>query len=160
VSPDDIDQVTGIWRTATADRDRLAGAVADRLTGTPAFRASRAEWILRSVSSLAPVLDHPAAFAPAAAELIAPRFPVTLDELAVERDALLGALEEICGALTPEAAHAWDLAFGIFAEIVCSIGLDPFGCSGNGPQLPAATAEATAAEVAVPTVGAAAEAVP
>ena len=131
MSPDDIDQVTSIWMAASADRDQLAGAVADRLTGTPEFRAERAEWVLRSVSSLAPVLAHPAAFAPTAAELIAPRFPVTLDELAVERDALLGALEERCGTLTPDAAHAWDLAFGLFAEIVCSIGLDPFGCAGD-----------------------------
>lgn len=129
MSPDDIDLVTRIWRAAMADEAHLRRAVGDRLRGPVAFRTDRAAWIVRSVSSLAPVLDHPTAFAPAAADLIALRFPVTLDELAEERDALLGALDERCGTLDPDAAHAWALAFELFAEIVCAIGLDPFGCS-------------------------------
>jgi hypothetical protein len=131
MSPDDIDEVTRTWRAARADEALLVSAIAGRLQGTAAFRAGRAEWIVRSVSSLAPVLDHPTRFVPAAADLIALRFPVTLDELAVERDALLGALEERCGTLAPSTAHAWDLAFGLFVEIVCAIGLDPFGCAAD-----------------------------
>ena len=55
------------------------------------------------------------AFGPTAVELIALRFPVTLDELAQERDALRGALDERCGPLAPDAAHAWDLAIELFA---------------------------------------------
>ena len=131
MSPDDIDQVTRTWRAAMADEDVLTRSIGERLTGTVPFRAERARWIVRSVSSLAPVLDHPTAFGPTAVELIALRFPVTLDELAQERDALLGALAERCGPLAPDAAHSWDLAFELFAEIVCAIGLDPFGCSGD-----------------------------
>ena len=131
MSPDEIDQVTCIWRSARADEALLADAIGERLVGTAEFRADRARWIVRSVSSLAPVLHHPTAFGPVAADLITLRFPVTLDELAQERDALLGALAERCGPLAPDAAHSWDLAFELFAEIVCAIGLDPFGCSGD-----------------------------
>jgi hypothetical protein len=126
VSPDEIDEVTRSWRRAMEDPQALRNAIAARLAGPPAFRAERAGWIVRAVSSLGPVLSRPTTFAPAAAELIALRFPVTLDELAVERDALLGGLAECCGPPSPAAERAWDLAFGLFAEIVCATGLDPF----------------------------------
>ena len=126
MSPDDIDQVTTTWAQALTEPELLLAAVGDRLVGPAAFRRERAEWIARAVSGLSPVLDHPTSFVPAAIGLISMRFPVTAEELAVERDALLGALQERCGPLSPEAAHAWDLAIGLFGEIVCSIGMDPF----------------------------------
>ncbi|WP_426574922.1 hypothetical protein [Aquihabitans sp. McL0605] len=91
------------------------------------FRTERAEWIVEAVSSLSPVLDHPTVFVPAAIHLISMRFPLTMEELAAEREALLEALEERCGPLTMAAGHMWDLAIELFGEIACSIGLDPFG---------------------------------
>jgi len=42
VSPDEIDQVTRIWRSARADEALLADAVGERLAGTAEFRADRA----------------------------------------------------------------------------------------------------------------------
>ncbi len=131
MSPDDIDQVTSTWRQALTEPDLLHEAIAERLAGSSAFRADRAGWIVRAVSGLAPVLHRPTAFAPAAAELISSRYPVTIEELAGERDALLGALEERCGPLPAATSHAWDLAIELFAEIVCAVGLDPFGCAGD-----------------------------
>ena len=129
MSPDDIDQVLDCWQRALTEPDLLHRAIADRLVGSPSFRSERAAWIVRSVSCLSPDLDHPTAFVPTAVVLIASRFPVTLDELAAERDALLGALEERCGPLSAETAQAWNLAIELFAEIVSSIGLDPFACA-------------------------------
>ena len=126
MSPDDIAQVTRTWQQALADRDLLLEGIGDRLPGAPTFRAERAEWIVRSVSLLSPVLCHPTAFVPAAVDLISLRFPLTMDELAAEREALLAALQERCD-LSPEAAQAWNRAIDLFGEIVCSIGLDPFG---------------------------------
>lgn len=126
MSPDDIDLVTRTWQQALATPDLLLDAIGDRLTGSSTFRHDRAGWIVRAVSGLSPVLDHPTAFAPAAIGLISQRFPVTAEELAVERDALLGALQERCGPLAPETVHAWNLAIELFGEIVCSIGMDPF----------------------------------
>lgn len=129
VSPDDIALVHRTWRSALADMDQVHQAVAARLTGSASFRAERARWVLRAVSLLAPLLDRPTTFEPVAAELIANRYPVTLDELAVERDALLGALAEQVGGLTGSELRAWELAIGLFSEIVAAIGLDPFGCA-------------------------------
>lgn len=129
MSPDEIDAVADSWQRALAEPDRLRAAIGARLTGSAPFREERARWIVRSVSCLSPVLDHPTAFVPAAVVLIASRYPVTIEELAAERDALLGALEERSGPLTPGARRAWDLAVDLFAEIVASIGLDPFDCS-------------------------------
>lgn len=126
VSPDDIDQVTRTWQKALTDRDLLLQAIGDRLPGAPTFRAERSEWIVRSVSLLSPVLEHPTAFEPVAVDLISLRFPVTTDELSAEREALLAALRDRC-SLSPEAVRAWNLAIDLFGEIVCSIGLDPFG---------------------------------
>ena len=126
MSPDDISQVNRTWSLALTDLDALLEAVADRLPGSVTFRTQRAQWIVRAVTCLSPVLDHPTAFVPAAINLISVRFPVTTEELASERDALLGALDERCGPLTPETVQAWNLAIELFGEIVCSIGMDPF----------------------------------
>lgn len=126
MSPDDIELVTGTWRHAVADREALVGAIAERLAGAEGFRTERAEWIVRAVSSLSPVLARPTAFAPVAIDLISLRYPVTSDELAVERDALLGAVAARCAPLGDDARRAWGLAIDLFGEIVCSMGLDPF----------------------------------
>lgn len=134
MSPEEIAQVATTWQQAVADRDQLHRAIAERLVGSTAFRAERAGWIVCAVSCLSPVLDHPTAFVPAASELISARYPVTLDELAGERDALFGALAERCGPLAPGAARAWERAIELFAEIVCSIGLDPFATTLEVPR--------------------------
>jgi hypothetical protein len=126
MSPDDIDQVTRTWQEALTRRDLLLRAVGDHLPGAPAFRSARSEWIVRSVTLLSSVLDRPTAFLPAAVELISLRFPVTIEELAIERVALFAALEDRC-ALDASETRAWNLAIDLFAEIVSSIGLDPFG---------------------------------
>lgn len=127
MSPDDIAHVHRTWWSALTELDLLLRAVAARLPGTPSFRVRRAYWVVRSVSHLAPLLDHPTTFEPVAADLIASRFPVTLDELGCERDALLGALNERCGGLSDAELRAWEAAIGLFAEIVCAVGQDPFG---------------------------------
>lgn len=139
MSPDDIERVRKVWEAVLADRRNLAAAVAARLPGTADFRAGRASWIVRSVTELTQVLDRPTAFGPVAAELIALRFPVTLEELAGERDALLGALDE-CFGLGADDQHSWCLAFGLFAEIVCAVGLAPFGCAPASAAPPDPTA--------------------
>lgn len=129
MSPADIDQVTRTWSVASVDIDSLRRALAARLHGSAAFRLQRADWIIGAVSALTPALARPTAFGPIASELVAVRCPVTMDELTQERDALLGALAERCGRLTQASEHAWRLAIGLFAEIVASSGLDPFGAS-------------------------------
>src|SRR4051794_23315816 len=94
MSPEDIAQVDRTWADALTDLDALLGAIADRLPGSATFRTQRAQWIVRAVTCLSPVLDHPTAFVPTAINLISVRFPVTTEELAAERDALLGAVDE------------------------------------------------------------------
>jgi hypothetical protein len=52
--------------------------------------------------------------------------PVSTDELAQDRDALLGAIADLQGPLDAAHKRAWTLAIGLFAEIVSSVCLDPF----------------------------------
>ena len=61
-----------------------------------------------------------------AAELLAQRPHVTINELANERDALIAALNDLCGPLEGAALRSWTLAIGLFAEFVSAIGLNPF----------------------------------
>jgi hypothetical protein len=131
MSPDDIDEVRTRWRAALTDADRLSRAIAERLDGSPPFRTARGRWIIDAVTSLSAVLDHPGAFAPMAIDLLARRSAVTVDQLADDRDALLGAIDEVCGPLDTTATRSWHLAIGLFAEILCSVGLDPFATTGR-----------------------------
>jgi hypothetical protein len=126
MSPEEIDLVVTGWRRATSDPHLLDQAIADRLPGSDEQRAGRATWIVRVVSQLSRVLDHPARFAPMVADMVAERVPVTIDELATDRDALLGALGELLGPLGGQGEQAWSLAVELFAEIVADLCLDPF----------------------------------
>ena len=98
---DEIDIVTSSWLRATSDPDRLQAAVVGRLPGSMPFRDVRAQWIVDAVTRLAPALDHPATFVPLAGDLLAARMPVTMDELALERDALFGALGDVGEPIEP-----------------------------------------------------------
>ncbi len=54
--------------------------------------------------------------------------PLTMDDLAVERDALFGALAAVGEPMTAgDQRRAWEMAIELFAEIVTSVCLDPFG---------------------------------
>ena len=114
------------WQRMSADPILLLVALTDRLPGSVRVRTVRAGWIADTVSRLADRLDHPASFVPEAAAVLAERMPVSMDQLAEDRDALLGALADVEGPLDPDHQRAWSLAIGLFAEIVSSVCLDPF----------------------------------
>jgi hypothetical protein len=129
---DEIDIVTSSWRRACSDPARLHAAIVDRLPGTLPFRVVRARWIVDAVTRLAPVLDRPATFVPLAGDLLAARMPLTVDELAVERDALFAALGDVGVPMSArDQRRAWEMAIGLFAEIVTSVCLEPFGPIGE-----------------------------
>ena len=132
MSPDDIDEVRTRWGAALTDTERLCGAITERLNGSLQFRTIRARWIVAAVTGLAAVLDHPAAFAPMAVGLLAQRTAVTIDQLADDRDALLGAIDALCGPLDATATRSWQLAIGLFAEMLSTVGLKPFDAPGDG----------------------------
>jgi hypothetical protein len=136
VSPTEIEQVRRTWSRAMQAPDRFEAAVAERLDGPPPRRRSQARWIVASVSRLSHVLDHPTRFATEAEAELARRSPVTIDELAVERDALMTTLRAEVGELGPARERAWALAFGLFEEIVVERCLDPFGCRDLGGLTP------------------------
>ena len=125
---DEIDIVASSWCRARSDPDRLLAAIVERLPGRLPFRVARAQWIVDAVTRLAPALGRPATFAPLAGDLLEARMPLTMDDLAVERDALFGALGAVGEPMT--AGHhrrAWEMAIQLFSEIVTSVCLDPFG---------------------------------
>lgn len=126
MSPEDIAEVTARWTTATSEPHLLRSAIAEHLCGTLRVRDQRAGWIIQSVTGLAAVLERPGIFESAAADLLAQRPRVTSDELASERAALLAALDELCGPLDGASLHSWNLAIGLFDEIVATARLDPF----------------------------------
>ena len=124
MSPEQIDVVASTWERAGQEPGRLRSAVADHLPGAGA--AARARWVVDAVDRLSSALDRPTALPPAAAEVIARRGPVTLAELAVDRDACLGALRRLT-VFGPVEEDAWDAAFQLFQELVGPLCLDPFG---------------------------------
>jgi hypothetical protein len=129
---DEIDIVTCSWRRARSDPDRLHAAIVERLPGTFEFRVVRAQWIVDAVTRLAPALDRPGTFVPLAGDLLEARMPLTMGELTVERDALFGALTDVGEPMNArDQRKAWEMAIGLFAEIVTSVCLDPFGPSGD-----------------------------
>jgi hypothetical protein len=125
VSPEQIGIVTRTWDRAGQQPDRLHAAVALRLPGPAA--AERARWVVDAVSRLSSALDRPTALPPAAAAVIAQRAPVTLAELAVDRDACLEALRSLTADFGPAEEEAWDAAFQLLQELVSPLCLDPFG---------------------------------
>jgi hypothetical protein len=125
VSPEQIGVVTRTWDRAGQEPDRLHAAVARRLPGPAA--GERARWVVDAVGRLSSALDRPTALPPAAAAVIARRAPVTLAELAVDRDACLGALRSLTADFGPAEEEAWDAAFQLFQELVGPLCLDPFG---------------------------------
>jgi hemoglobin-like flavoprotein len=131
---DEIGLVTDSWRNALSQPDVLFSALTERLDGTDRFRTERARWIVDAVSALSEVLDHPATFEPRAAEVLARRSNVTVEELGTERDALLAALTELDPGMTTETARAWQLAIGLFAELVAAVGLEPFKGDRESPS--------------------------
>jgi hypothetical protein len=125
MSPEQIGVVARTWGRAGQEPHRLQAAVADRLPGPAA--ADRARWVVDAVGRLSSSLDHPTALPPAAAAVIARRGPVTLAELAVDRDACLGALRSLTVDFGPVEEDAWEAAFSLFQELVTPLCLDPFG---------------------------------
>jgi hypothetical protein len=125
VSPEQIGIVARTWDLAGQEPDRLQAAVADRLPGPGA--GERARWLVTAVGGLSAALDRPTALAPAAAAAIARGAPVTTAELAVDCEALVGALRSLTADFGPEEEDAWDAAFRLFEELVGPLCLDPFG---------------------------------
>jgi len=125
VSPEQIGVVARTWDRAGSQPDRLQAAVAGRLPGPGA--GERARWVVDAVGRLSSALDRPTALPPAAAEVIARRGPVTLAELAVDRDACLAALRSLTAEFGPAEEDAWEAAFALFQELVGPLCLDPFG---------------------------------
>ena len=125
MSPEQIGIVARTWDLAGQEPDRLQAAVADRLPGPGA--GERARWLVTAVGGLSAALDQPTALAPAAAAAIARGAPVTTAELAVDCEALVGALRGLTADFGPEEEDAWDAAFRLFEELVGPLCLDPFG---------------------------------
>lgn len=125
MSPEQIDVVARTWDRAGQQPDRLHAAVAGGLPDPGA--GERARWVVDAVGRLSSALDRPTALPPAAAEVIARRGPVTLAELAVDRDACLEALRHLTADFGPAEEDAWDAAFQLFQELVSPLCLDPFG---------------------------------
>lgn len=133
MSPEEIEIVAAGWQRVSSDPTLLLVALTDRLPGSVRVRTERARWIADTVSRLTSRLEHPGSFMPEAAAVLAMRLPVSMDDLAQDRDALLGALVDLQGPLDPPSARAWSLAIGLFAEIVSSVCLDPF--ANRGPVI-------------------------
>jgi hypothetical protein len=117
--------VARTWHLAGQEPDRLHAAVAGRLPGPAA--GERARWLVDAVGGLSAALDRPTALAPAAAAAIAGGAPVTTAELALDCEALIGALRSLTADFGPEEEEAWDAAFQLFEELVGPLCLDPFG---------------------------------
>ncbi|HEX2577557.1 MAG TPA: class I SAM-dependent methyltransferase [Aquihabitans sp.] len=146
MSPEQVDIVKRTWQLANQEPDRLRAAIATRLPQHPEAGRQpdpRARWIADAVSRLSQVLDRPTTFGPAATAVIEARSPVTMADLAVDRDALVEALRGVLGGLADTEEQAWSAAFGIFSEIVAERCLDPFGAHDHTP---AGTPLAIAAE--------------
>jgi hypothetical protein len=144
VNRDEIDVVSSSWRRARSDPDLLLAALVERLPDTLPFRHVRAQWIVDAVTRLAPALGRPATFVPLAGDLLEARMPLTMDDLAVERDALFGALAAVGEPMTAgDQRRSWEMAIELFAEIVTSVCLDPFGTlttpTCGGPVAPRCT---------------------
>ncbi len=139
MSPDDIKEVTTRWNTAAAQTHLFHLAIAEHLSGPLRFRSERASWIIDAVTCLSAVLERPGTFASTAADLLAQRPYVTMDELTSERAALIAALEALCGPLDDTALQSWNLAIGLFAEFIAANGLHPFGGGDVRPPLDVAT---------------------
>jgi hypothetical protein len=125
VSPEQIGVVARTWDLAGRQPERLHAAVAERLPGPGA--SARAGWVVDAVGRLSSALARPTALPPAAAAVIASRGPVTLAELAVDRDACLDALRSLTAGFGPTEEEAWEAAFQLFQELVGPLCLDPFG---------------------------------
>jgi hypothetical protein len=138
----EIEIVASSWQRATADPGVLLAAIVERLTGPPRFRAERARWIIEAVTLLSPNLDRPTTFAAIAADLLAERIPITIHELEIERAALMGAIGELDDQeLQDNERVAWRMAITLFAEIVASVCLDPFG-DASTPAFPQTESDA------------------
>jgi hypothetical protein len=125
MTPDQIDTVVSMWHTARRD-SRLLESIAAGFPPTDPEASRHADWVVRAVTRLAPMLDRPTSFAPAAAALALERAPLGLDELAADRDALLSGLAVVLGPLQPEELQAWQLAIELFAEIIADLAFEPF----------------------------------
>ncbi len=126
-----IEIVAASWHRTTTEPALVLAAIMARLPGALPSRAGRARWIVEAVTCLSPNLDRPATFAAIAADLLDERIPITIHELEVERAALLGAIDErAVPGLDDDERVAWEMAISLFAEIVASVCLDPFGDTG------------------------------
>jgi hypothetical protein len=125
MTPDQIDTVVSMWHRARRDPGLLE-AIADGFPPSDAEACHHADWVIRAVTRLSPMLDRPTQFGPAAAALAVERAPVQLAELAADRDALLTGLATVLGPLGPDDLRAWHLAIELFAEIIADLAFEPF----------------------------------
>jgi hypothetical protein len=132
MSPEQITAVVNSWDRALAE-PALHTEIAQRLDGDEDHRHNRAAWIIKAVTQLAHALDRPGLFETLAEGALAQRLPVSVDELAADREALLGALTTINGPSDSASERSWSLAIQLFAEIVASTSLNPFGFRAASP---------------------------
>lgn len=124
MTPEQISLVVRRWTSLGRRREVLGWAVATHLRGTDPM--GRAAWLIQAVDRLHPLLETPARFALVAGDLVGRRAPVTADELAADRDALLAGLEDVAGPLSEEETAAWRQACDLVAECLTALALAPF----------------------------------
>lgn len=137
MNPNDIELVRSTWRRALAEPELLHCAITERLNGSLRFRDGRARWVSGAVTQMALVLDRPRQFELVAETIVERRGAVTVADLEDERAALIGAITELQGDGGKETERAWNLAIALFADIVSTVGLDPFTVNGSSPVDPA-----------------------
>jgi hypothetical protein len=127
MSPEQIGIVAASWRMATGQRAQLLAAIGEVLGNCDGWPAvSRAVWLLDAVTTLEPLLSHPAALAEAATPIATCRRACGSDDFACEGDALLAGLDRVLGPLDDTARRAWRQAWHLLAEIFAGMTLAPF----------------------------------
>jgi hypothetical protein len=131
MNPTEIALVRSSWSAARTSNGTFTSLVADALTGhEPALseheRERRLLWMIRAIDALMPFLDRPTLFLSSSRELIQTRMPVTLAELAVDRDSLMLGLQRFAGGFDEPTEHAWRSATDLFGEIIGDLVHQPF----------------------------------
>jgi hypothetical protein len=136
MNPTEIALVRSSWMAARTSNGAFTSLVEAALTGhEPALgeheRERRLMWMISAIDALMPFLDRPTSFVSSSRELIQTRMPVTLAELAVDRDSLVLGLQQFAGEFDQPTEHAWRSATDLFGEIIGDLVLQPF--QGNEP---------------------------
>jgi hypothetical protein len=126
MTPVQIDEVVCSWRSACEQRDVLRRAITAHLPRDSMPVEDRADWILRTVDRLLPVLATPHDLATTAVEMAALRHAVTSSELRSDKQALMSGLETVIGPLPEECRLAWHRACGLFGDVIAELIFNPF----------------------------------